>query len=217
VQYMCVNDSMNVEYYSDSQCSHLVTTINLADYLQSLNQSNDSSALIYSYSCKGRDGCYAEYLENCDSSSSIYYSPIQSCIADSSTSTSWMIDCDDEALFYTSYSDNSCQQLVTLQLVTGCTQINSTNTTWQYWGCQLPPTPVPTSVPTKIPSLMPTDNPTSLPTFYPTWYIPFRDLNLSGMVNSVENDNTSESMMFSSLNNYLLLAMLLIYSLLVMS
>lgn len=219
VQYICVNDSMNVQYYSDSQCSNLVTTINLANYIQLLNQSNDSSALIYSYSCKGRDGCYAEYLENCESSSnSIYYSPIQSCIVDSSTSSSWMIDCDDTALFYTSYSDNNCQQLVTLQLVTGCTQIdNTTNTTWEYWGCKLPPTPVPTSVPSKIPSLMPTNSPTNLPTFYPTWYIPFYDLNLSGIVNNIQNDNSSKSVMISSLNIYSLLAMLFVYSLMIVT
>jgi len=208
VQYLCINGSMNVEYYSDNECSQLVSSINLADYINMLDANNDTSVLTYSYSCQGRDGCYAGYLENCENSNNIInYPPIQSCISDTSTS-SWMIDCDDDALFYALYKDNSCNEVESLQLVTTCRQMF--NTTWQYWGCQLPPTPTPTLMPTFIPSISPSISPTMSPISYPTWYIPFYGLNLSGLVNNVVNDQSSNTFIMFSFNLNLLWTIILI-------
>jgi uncharacterized membrane protein len=211
VQYICTNDDdMLVQYYSDSLCINMISSINLNDYIETSKLMNNET-INYSYNCKGIDGCYVAYNENCNSNDNnniINYVPIQTCIKDEISETSWRYDCDDDALLYFYYNGTDCGSLFNLQIITECNYVDINNEYWQFWSkCQLPPTPQPTPSPTPLPIIEPTSSPTTLPSASPTWWTPaFLDLQ-----NYTQNTNHPQSNHASSFYSLTLLTIIVIY------
>lgn len=213
LRYHCYNPtnySLLIEVYADDQCSDLLNSFDI----NSSSTSNSLDDLNVTFQC-GYDNCYIEYLDNCnnETESLLTYSPFNTCITVSSTS-SFMFDCDHQSFNYYKYSNSNCnstENSTMSSFVTSCQYYDTPERYWQYWKCQYPPTSQPTSSPTNAPVFPPTSAPTSYPTFQPTIDVPFYNKSFKDLLPyTTEWRNSSPSKLCSSQLWSIILAILLV-------
>jgi hypothetical protein len=158
--------------YTDGNCD---IQSNHYDLIQ---QINGSFPVVFD--CSGYNGCYVNYLTNCNESDSAdkyhIYSPIDTCI-EKSDGSSFKFECDGDDFLYVLFKNNNNCDLsiddvdeIISERITTCRSfdVNTETKQWQYQNCVQEPTLSPTSPtigPTEV-SMTPTRRPTiTIPDF----------------------------------------------------